>query len=105
MEALIAQAGSLQEATHLVEEALVHRVAKIMQTSASEIDISRFLHSYGIDSLVAIEIVNWALKDIKLSVTVFDVMASIPITTTAAKIAARSTSLSMELAKSYVKSN
>jgi zearalenone synthase (highly reducing iterative type I polyketide synthase) len=96
-QVLIAQSTSLEEAAGYVTEALVNRVAKILQTSTSEIDSSRFLHSYGIDSLVAIEIVNWALKEIKSSITVFDVMAGIPITTTAAKIAFRSAVLPKEL--------
>ena len=95
-ETLIAKATSLQEASRVVEEALAHRVAQILQTSISEIDTSRFLHSYGIDSLVAIEIVNWAFKEIKSKITVFDVMAGIPMTTTSTKIAARSAYLPRE---------
>lgn len=84
---LISQATSLQEATEHVTEALVNRVAKMLQTPSSEIDTSRFLHSYGIDSLVAIEIVNWALKELKATITVLDVMAGVPLTSTARKIA------------------
>jgi NADPH:quinone reductase-like Zn-dependent oxidoreductase len=93
----ISQAGSLEEASQVVEEVLVLRIAQILQTPTSEIDTGRFLHSYGIDSLVAIEVVNWALKEIKSSITVFDVMAGIPITTTATKIAMRSARLPTEL--------
>lgn len=89
-KAFISQATSLAEAAEHVLEALVNRVAKMLQTSSSEIDTGRFLHSYGIDSLVAIEIVNWALKEIKSNITVFDVMAAVPMTTTAHKMAARS---------------
>lgn len=90
LQTLLSQAPSLQEATKHITEALVNRVAKMMQTSTSEIDTGRFLHSYGIDSLVAIEIVSWALKELKASVTVLDVMAGVPITTTAKKIASSS---------------
>jgi zearalenone synthase (highly reducing iterative type I polyketide synthase) len=98
IQALVSQAKSLTEATELVLDALVQRVAKILHTSTSEIDTNRFLHSYGIDSLVAIEVVNWALKEIKSTITVFDVLAAVPITTTASKIAAKSTLLSKEVA-------
>ena len=89
-QTLISQATSLQEATEHIIEALVNRVAKMLQTPTSEIDTSRFLHSYGIDSLVAIEIVNWALKELKATLTVIDVMAGVPMTTTAKKIASSS---------------
>lgn len=94
---LIQQATSLQEATEHVIEALVNRVAKMLQTPTSEIDTGRFLHSYGIDSLVAIEIVNWALKELKAVITVIDVMATVPMTTTARKIASSSGVLPKEL--------
>ena len=74
VQTLIAQAKSLPEAAEYVLEALVKRVAKMLHTSTLEIDTARFVHSYGIDSLVAIEIVNWALKEIKATITVFDVL-------------------------------
>lgn len=87
---LVASSTSLAEAAQYVMDALMDRVAKMLQCSRSEIDPSRFLHSYGIDSLVAIEIVNWALKEVKAQITVFDVMAGVSISTTASKIAAKS---------------
>ncbi|MCJ1386171.1 hypothetical protein MMC17_009297 [Xylographa soralifera] len=77
-------------ATEHITDALVNRVAKILQTPTSKIDMGRFLHSYGIDSFVAIEIVNWALKELKATLTVIDVMTSVPMTTTATKIASTS---------------
>ncbi|KAI4250707.1 MAG: hypothetical protein LQ352_005293 [Teloschistes flavicans] len=88
--ALVAKAGSIQEASQHITEALVSRLAKMLQTPEKEIDPSRFLHTYGIDSLTAIEIVNWALRVLKASISVIDVMAGVPMTTTARKIAANS---------------
>jgi NADPH:quinone reductase-like Zn-dependent oxidoreductase/NAD(P)-dependent dehydrogenase (short-subunit alcohol dehydrogenase family) len=94
---LISQAKSLEEAGGYVLKALVDVVAKMLQTTATEIDTSRFLHSCGIDSLVAIEIINWALKEVKSVVTVFDVLAGVPITTLSNKMAAKSAALPKEL--------
>ncbi|RYC61650.1 hypothetical protein CHU98_g4553 [Xylaria longipes] len=94
---LISQAKSFQEATSSVLEALVKQVAKMLQTDPSEIDINRFLNSFGIDSLVAIEIVNWVVKEVKSAITVFDVLAGVPIMTLCNRIAARSTALPREL--------
>ena len=96
-QTLVSRATSLEEAGGYVVEALIKVVAKMLQTSVSEIDTSRFLHSYGIDSLVAIEIINWALKEVKATVTVFDVLAAMPMTTFANKIAAKSETLPKEL--------
>jgi len=97
VQTLVSQAKYFEEAAGHILDALVKHVAKMLQTPTSEIDTSRFLHSYGIDSLVAIELVNWALKEIKSSITVFDVLAGLPMTTTANKIAAKSGVLPKEL--------
>ncbi|KAK5991368.1 Highly reducing polyketide synthase ZEA2 [Cladobotryum mycophilum] len=87
----LSNAVSLEDAASIVTDALVDRVASMLKTNASEIDPNRFLHSYGIDSLVAIQVVDWVLKECKAQITVLDVMAGIPITEIAKKIAGRST--------------
>ncbi|KAF2966748.1 hypothetical protein GQX73_g6838 [Xylaria multiplex] len=94
---LINQAKSLQEASEGVLVALVNQVAKILQTEPREIDTNKFLHSLGIDSLVAVEIVNWIVRETKSTITVFDVLAGVPITTLCGKIAAKSAVLPREL--------
>lgn len=94
---IISKATTLQEAAATVLEAFVKQVAKMLQTDPSEVDNSRFLHSYGFDSLVAIEIVNWVLKETKSIITVFDVLAGVPITTLCNRIAAKSSALPKEL--------
>ncbi|KAF1954276.1 hypothetical protein CC80DRAFT_550302 [Byssothecium circinans] len=94
---LVARVTSLEEATIAITEALVRQVAKTLQTTASEIDTGRFFHSYGIDSLVAIEIVQWALREAKANITVFDVLSGVPITTLRNKMATKSSVLPKEL--------
>jgi len=94
---LISKATTLQEAAASVQEAFVKQVAKMLQTDPGEVDTSRFLHSYGFDSLVAIEIVNWVMKETKSIITVFDVLAGMPITTLCNRIAAKSSALPKEL--------
>jgi zearalenone synthase (highly reducing iterative type I polyketide synthase) len=95
--ARLSRAKTLEEVARIVTDALVDRVAKMLQTTAGEIDTSRYLHSYGIDSLVAIETVNWALKVCAARVTVFDIMAAVPLTATARKIATSSSATPKEL--------
>ncbi|GJC84089.1 highly reducing polyketide synthase cla2 [Colletotrichum liriopes] len=90
IQMVLARVTDLDEASEAITQALVSRVAKMQQVALEEIDPSRFLHSYGVDSLVAIEIVNWALKEIKSKINVFDVMAGIPITALADNIARKS---------------
>ena len=95
---LIAAAESLEEASTATTTALVKQVAKMLQMPVEEIDLERFLHSYGIDSLVAIELMNWALKEFKTTVTVFDVLAGVPISTFANNLALKSSVLPKALA-------
>ena len=61
--------------------------------------VDRALHELGIDSLLAIEVVNWCLKAVQAAVTVFDVLASRPIGAFAGKLAAASAALPKELAQ------
>jgi zearalenone synthase (highly reducing iterative type I polyketide synthase) len=90
LSATIPQAASVQDAASLVLAALVGRVAKMLDVPPSELDTGRFLHSYGVDSLAAIEIVNWALREIQARIAVFDVMAAVPMTVFCERLAARS---------------
>jgi NADPH:quinone reductase-like Zn-dependent oxidoreductase/NADP-dependent 3-hydroxy acid dehydrogenase YdfG len=96
----LSKAESEVEAVNIVQEALVARVARMLQTALEEIDTNRFLHSYGIDSLVAIEVVNWALKECKAPITIFDVLASVPIGLLARTIASKSSLLRKPFNKS-----
>jgi NADPH:quinone reductase-like Zn-dependent oxidoreductase/NADP-dependent 3-hydroxy acid dehydrogenase YdfG/aryl carrier-like protein len=90
VQAQLPKAKSKADAADIVKEALVARVAKMLQTTTDEIDTDRSLYSYGVDSLIAIELVNWALKECKSRITVFDVMAAVPVYATAKKVALNS---------------
>ncbi|KAL7796350.1 putative polyketide synthase [Trichoderma afarasin] len=96
IRALISKSESLVEASGHITASLISRIAKMLQIEAEDVDTSRALHSYGLDSLVAIEIVDWALKEVEARVSVFDIMAAVPITATASKIANASALCSKE---------
>ncbi|KAJ5403181.1 hypothetical protein N7509_003052 [Penicillium cosmopolitanum] len=89
----VAQAASIAEASAAVMDALVARVAKSLQSAVSDIDTSRPLHAFGVDSLVAVEVANWVFREIKTRVTVFEILSSVPISTLAEKIALKSSLL------------
>ncbi|KAH8169844.1 KR domain-containing protein [Sarocladium implicatum] len=91
VRSLVSNAKDTREAAEHVAAALVKRVAKLLELAEHDVDTSRALHSYGLDSLAAIEVVDWALKEISARINVFDVMAAEPITATAMKIAKAST--------------
>ena len=89
LQEAMSKAETLADAVQIVIDALIARVAKSFQTPASEIDPSRPLHSYGVDSLVAIEIRNWIFYDFKSNVSLFDILATVPMTTLAETVASK----------------
>lgn len=97
LSTMIPQAASVPEATSLVAAALIGRVAKMLDLPPAELDAGRFLHTYGVDSLAAIEIVNWALREVQARIAVFDVMAAVSITVFCERVAARSALLPKHL--------
>ncbi|KID74173.1 Reducing polyketide synthase hmp8 [Metarhizium brunneum] len=87
----LSQAHSVAEAAAAVQTVLLERVARTLQSSVAEIDPSRPLHSYGVDSLVAVETVKWMFKTLDAKLTVFDVLSNVSITALCEKIASMST--------------
>jgi len=98
IKTLMAQAQNIEEAAKVVTAAVTAKVAKSLQTAESEIDSGRPLHSYGVDSLVAVEIRNWVFKELKAEITVFDILSAVPITALSQAIAVKSKLLPEALA-------
>ena len=81
---------NLTDATNAVTLGVVAKLAKSLMILAEDIDVAKPLHSYGVDSLVAVEIRTWTFKVIAADVSVFDVLSAQPITQLAGSIAAKS---------------
>lgn len=60
-------------ATKVVVDALVQRLSKATSAPVEEIDSTRPLHIYGVDSLLAVELRNWFGKLFKADVAIFDI--------------------------------
>lgn len=58
------------------------------------VDPGKPLSAYGVDSLVAVEVRNWIAKEIQVELSVFDIMALVPMRQLAADLAAKSRLLS-----------
>lgn len=93
----LGQVDSVASGGRAVTDALVARVAKSLQTDRSEIDEGRPLHTYGIDSLVGVEIANWVFKETKVTVSVFDILATMSISQFAKNVAEKSPHLPAEV--------
>ncbi|KAK7756277.1 putative secondary metabolism biosynthetic enzyme [Diatrype stigma] len=86
----LGQSTSLDAAVELAQEILLERVAKVIVTPVSDIDVSKPVYTYGVDSLVAVELRNWLALELRSDVSIFDLTSSAPITDVCRKIALRS---------------
>lgn len=86
----LAAASTMAEASKLVMETLVTKVAKSLRTAVENIETTRALHTYGVDSLIAVELRNWILREVCAEVSLFDITSSVPISTLAEKVASKS---------------
>ena len=69
-------ATSLQEAADLVVDALITKLAALLGIAATDLDPSRPIHLYGVDSLVAVELRNWFANNIRADVAVLHILGN-----------------------------
>lgn len=72
--ALFHGATSLEDATRIVTDNLVKKIARALSVPSDDIDTSKPLHAYGVDSLLAVELRNYFSKELGVDVTIFDLM-------------------------------
>ncbi|KAK1573272.1 KR domain-containing protein [Colletotrichum navitas] len=77
-------------ASSIVKEALVDRVAEILRIPSSEVDASRPMYRYGVDSLVALEVRNWIAKEMKANMPLLEILSATPMEAFSVQIAKRS---------------
>lgn len=86
----LAQVENVGTAVDLVTQALKKKLAKAMMMAVEDIDGEHPVSSYGVDSLVAVEVRTWLFKEIKADISVFDILSNVPLATLARTIVGRS---------------
>ena len=74
----------------LITSALCTKLAKSMIIAVDEIDVTRPVSSYGVDSLVAAEMRNWFFRELKAEVSIFELLGGMPMMELARMAAERS---------------
>ena len=88
--AQLSRSASMDEATEIVQAIPLAKVANIIMTAVTDIDASKPIYTYGVDSLVAVELRNWVALELKSDISIFDLTSNTPITEVCKKIAGRS---------------
>lgn len=86
----LSQCADMSAATQLISNAMAERLARLMMIPATDVDVVKPLSAYGVDSLVAVEVRNWIAKEMLVEVSVFEIMANVPMSQLAADLAAKS---------------
>lgn len=71
---VFATATSMADATAAVNEALLRKLASALALSREDLDPDTPLHTYGVDSLVAVELRNWFAKEVHADLAIFDIL-------------------------------
>ncbi|KAI9035970.1 putative polyketide synthase [Aspergillus affinis] len=70
---------SSKDAMQLVTEWTCTKLSLILGVPVSELDLTKPVHTYGVDSLVAIDLRNWFNREIGASIDVFDLTGNMAL--------------------------
>ena len=86
----LSEAGTNKDhaaASSIIVGALAKKIAEILRIPPEEIDTSQPTSSYGVDSLVALEVRHWITRELKANMALLDILAAVPIDKFAEQIA------------------
>ena len=66
---------STDDASELIQKALKDKLSQMLHMQAADIDVSRPMHTFGIDSLFAVDVRNWFRKTAGHEISVFDILS------------------------------
>ncbi|KAL7629617.1 hypothetical protein AAE478_001139 [Parahypoxylon ruwenzoriense] len=72
-------AGSLEKAAAVVTTFLARRLARSLAVRVEDIDTNRPPHAFGVDSLVAVELLHWFSTEVRAEVPVVQILGSLSI--------------------------
>ncbi|CAI6341060.1 unnamed protein product [Periconia digitata] len=79
-----------EQALEIVTETVKLKLTRLLAIPAEDIRLDRSVASYGIDSLIAIELRNWLLTALEAQVEIFELMSQIPFSDLIVLVAKRS---------------
>lgn len=80
---------SITETTTTILDAILSKLAKSLMMNREDFDPSQPTSAYGVDSLVAVEVRNWLVRETKVDVPVFEILQCSSLQALAVGIAER----------------
>ncbi|KAF2202683.1 phenolpthiocerol synthesis polyketide synthase ppsA [Delitschia confertaspora ATCC 74209] len=77
---LLASSKSPEEASGYVMEAFKSKLSRSLMMSVEDLDPTRPTSAYGVDSLIAVEIRNWFIREVGVDVPVFEILQASSLT-------------------------
>jgi KR domain/Phosphopantetheine attachment site len=96
-EVLLQSAESLSEVAAHIVDGLRTKLSKTLAMDKEDIDTNRPVHTYGVDSLAAVEVRTWFRRIIGADVTVFEILGNGSITSLGLLVALKSQFVKAEL--------
>jgi acyl carrier protein len=90
IESLLTAAGSFREAVDVITEVTVEKFIRFLNLEADDVGPDQPLSSYGLDSLVSIELKNWMVRAFKVALQVSELTSARNIAHLAELLATRS---------------
>lgn len=81
---------SMNEAVSIVLDAITVKLSRSLMIDVVELDPSRPTSTFGIDSLIAVELRNWFQKEMKAEIPVFEILQANSLQTLAYKVTEKS---------------
>jgi acyl carrier protein len=99
IESLLAAANSFDEAVKVIMETTIEKFVRFLNLEADDVGPGQPLSSYGLDSLVSIELKNWMVRAFKVTLQVSELTSSRNIAHLSELLATRSKILPADLSK------
>ncbi|VUC24936.1 unnamed protein product [Clonostachys rosea] len=92
-ETELSRVSSLASAVEIVLTGIMQRLAKLTNRALEDLDSSQSPSTYGVDSLVAVELRNWISNQLKSTVSIFEIVGKRSVAELAEIIASQSSYL------------
>lgn len=86
VQALLAKATTLSEATTIVTDAIARRLAKQLTMVLEDLASAKSVSRSGVDSLIAVELRNWMFKELGADLSMFEILVDEAMVLLAGKI-------------------